>query len=338
MPGQIFLNPEIFNDKRDAMATAWNEALRLVQEDAKFTPVFEVTPEQKAFFKDTAYATNSLALKRTIVSRIATHDTSVSPTEEQEMETIRLLALVMEMIGPKHQDYPVVQKMSESVQAGNARGEIRAAPAAQAGVSQEPPADGALGPPPPEDVATQAAAAGGDVRHDYTETIKYALSVLPLNEGFLPVAEQRPEDTPRKDGSRPWTVGYGITELADGTRIKEGDTMDERTASTRAEEIMVKRLFPVAEKNVSGWFGLDPRLQAAMTDTAYNVGPRYFQDIPEGSPKMLKRFRKGEDPATVISEENKTWKRANGIVLPGLVSRRKYVDDVLIAPTRLPKK
>ena len=122
MPGVIKINPAVFEDKRDALAVAWNEALRLVMEDMKFNPVFEVTPEQKAFFKNTAYATNSLALKRTLVARIATLDTSVSPTPEQEQETLRLLGLVSEMLGAQHPDTAVVAKMAESVKAGGARG------------------------------------------------------------------------------------------------------------------------------------------------------------------------------------------------------------------------
>jgi GH24 family phage-related lysozyme (muramidase) len=331
MPGIIKVNPSAFEDKRDALAIAFNEALRLMQEDMKFTPVFEVTPEQKAFFKNTAYATDSQALKRTIISRIATHDTSVSPTPEQESETVRLLALVMELIGPKHPDFPTVQKMAESVKAGGARGEVRAAPAPEMPVEEGGAPMEQQG--VPEDVTTQAADAAGDVRAaapDYTDAIGYTLALLPKHEGFKATAEVRKVDKPRKDGSRPWTVGYGITELADGTRIKKGDTMDKRTSLTRAEEIIVKNLIPEAEKNVAGWSKLDPRLQASMLDTAYNVGPRYFQDIPKGSPKMLKRFRDGEDPATIIAEENATWNKSNGKVLQGLVDRRKSIKASLI--------
>jgi len=328
MPGIIKVNPSVFEDKRDALAVAFNEAIRLMQEDMKFTPVFEVTPQQKAFFKNTAYATDSQALKRTIISRIATHDTSVSPTPEQESETVRLLALVMELIGPKHPDFPVVQKMSESVQAGNARGEVRAAPAADPDKNPDTVSGST-----PETVATQAADAAGDVRAaapDYTDAIGYTLAMLKQTEGFDPVAAQHRVDKPNPDGSIPWTVGHGITQLADGTKIKAGDKMDQRTSLTHAEAIIVKNLIPVAEKNVAGWDKLDSRLQGAMLETAYNVGPRYFQDIPKGSPKMLARFRKGEEPATILAEENATWRKANGVILDGLVKRRALVKEKLI--------
>jgi GH24 family phage-related lysozyme (muramidase) len=331
MPGIIKVNPSVFEDKRDALAVAYNEAIRLMQEDMKFTPIFEVTPEQKAFFKNTAYATDSQALKRTIISRIATHDTSVSPTPEQESETVRLLALVMELIGPKHPDFPTVQKMAESVKAGGARGEVRAAPAPETPVEEGGAPMEQQG--VPETVATQAADAAGDVRAaapDYTDAIGYTLAMLKQTEGFDPVAAQHRVDKPNPDGSIPWTVGHGITQLADGTKIKAGDKMDQRTSLTRAEEIIVKNLIPEAEKNVAGWDKLDPRLQGAMLETAYNVGPRYFQDIPKGSPKMLARFRKGEEPATILAEENATWRKANGVILDGLVKRRALVKEKLI--------
>lgn len=56
MPGVIKINPDVMNDKRDALAVAWNEALRILMEDIGFTPEFQITPEQEEFFRGTAYA------------------------------------------------------------------------------------------------------------------------------------------------------------------------------------------------------------------------------------------------------------------------------------------
>jgi GH24 family phage-related lysozyme (muramidase) len=221
--------------------------------------------------------------------------------------------------------------MSESVKAGGARGEVRAAPAPETPVEEGGTPMEQQG--VPETVTTQAADAAGDVRvaaPDYTDAIGYTLTLLKQTEKFDPVAVQHRVDKPNPDGSIPWTVGHGITQLADGTMIKAGDKMDQRTSLTRAEEIIVKNLIPEAEKNVAGWSNLDPRLQGAMLETAYNVGPRYFQNIPKGSPRMLKRFRNGEEPATILAEENATWRKANGVILDGLVKRRALVKETLI--------
>lgn len=56
MPGQILINPDVMNDKRDALAVAWNEALRILMEDIGFEPEFDITLEQEEFFRGTAYA------------------------------------------------------------------------------------------------------------------------------------------------------------------------------------------------------------------------------------------------------------------------------------------
>lgn len=113
MPGVITINPSVFGDKRDAMAVAVNEALRLFIEDTKFVPKFEVTEEQRRLFRGTAYADDDGAMRRTITARVATFDTSVKPTPDQVSETRRLLGLVMEAIGERHQDFPLVQKIDE---------------------------------------------------------------------------------------------------------------------------------------------------------------------------------------------------------------------------------
>jgi hypothetical protein len=152
MPGEILINPDVFQDKRDALAVAWDEALRLAMEDMRFTPKFAVTAAQAKFFKGTAYATDPVALNRTIVARIATHDTSVTPTPEQEQETVQFLDRVYEMIGTAHPDAASVKKLRESVAAGGARGPVEAPiqPDPEEVPDIEPPA------PPVEQVAPEA--------------------------------------------------------------------------------------------------------------------------------------------------------------------------------------
>lgn len=138
MPGVIKINPEVFQDKRDANAVAINEALRLSMDDLGFEPKFAITPAQKKFFRGTAYASDESALRKTIVARIATHDTSVTPTPEQEAETVRLLDTVAEMLGSANPETKIVMAMRESVANGGARGATRPPPEAEP-VEQETP-------------------------------------------------------------------------------------------------------------------------------------------------------------------------------------------------------
>lgn len=101
---RIVINPQVFDDKRDALCVAFNEAFRIVMEDNGFEPVSEPTEKQRRFFADTAYADDELQLRRTILARIATLDTSVSdPTDEQLEETAEMLEMVLEVGAPQNE-------------------------------------------------------------------------------------------------------------------------------------------------------------------------------------------------------------------------------------------
>lgn len=101
---RIVINPQVFNDKRDALCVTFNEAFRVVMELNGFEPVSEPTEAQRKFFSDTAYADDELQLRRTILARIATLDTSVKdPTDEQLEETAEMLEMVMEVGAPQNE-------------------------------------------------------------------------------------------------------------------------------------------------------------------------------------------------------------------------------------------
>ena len=101
---RIVVNPSTFHNEKDAMCVAWNEALRIVMEETGFDPVSEPTDAQREFFADTAYADDELQLRRTILARICTFDTSVKdPTDEQIQEAIEFVSSVMEGGFPRNE-------------------------------------------------------------------------------------------------------------------------------------------------------------------------------------------------------------------------------------------
>lgn len=114
---RIVINPRVFGDRRDALCVAFNEAFRLVMEENAFEPVSEPTERQRRFFADTAYADDELQLRRTILARIATLDTSVSdPTDEQLEETAEMLEMVMEVGAPQNEwEQQAVQRLHDVV-------------------------------------------------------------------------------------------------------------------------------------------------------------------------------------------------------------------------------
>ena len=163
MPNRIVINPNVFKDQRDALAVAWNEGLRIWMELNKFDPQFEVTPAQRAFFADTAYAEDDIMLKRTIVARIITHDTSVGEiTPEQLAACEELLTAILQDGDTPDADKPMVEKLlgglpqpqNEAAESG--LGETEAAP-----------------------VPTAEAAAGGGSVKPYTTTPLNGPSLAP---------------------------------------------------------------------------------------------------------------------------------------------------------------
>ena len=89
---RIVINPTTFRNGKDALCVAFNERFRIWMEAEGFNPQSEPTEKQREFFNDTAYADDELMLRRTILARIATLDTSVKdPTDAQITETLEML-------------------------------------------------------------------------------------------------------------------------------------------------------------------------------------------------------------------------------------------------------
>ena len=101
---RIVINPSTFRNKKDALCVAFDEGFRLVMEYMGFDPVSEPTEEQRKFFAPTAYAKDEVQLRRTILARICTLDTSVKdPTDEQLQEAVEFLDAVMESGAPQNE-------------------------------------------------------------------------------------------------------------------------------------------------------------------------------------------------------------------------------------------
>ena len=98
MNPRIVINPSTFENEKDALCVAMNEGFRIIMELTGFDPLSEPTYRQREFFRKTAYANDENMLRRTIIARIATFDTSVKdPTDEQIEETIEFLESVLDV-------------------------------------------------------------------------------------------------------------------------------------------------------------------------------------------------------------------------------------------------
>jgi hypothetical protein len=241
MPGVIKINPAVFEDKRDAVAVSWNEGLRLTMSDIGFEPKFAITPAQKKFFRGTAYASDESALRKTIIARIATHDTSVTPTPEQEAETVRLLDTVAEMLGSANPETKVVIAMRESVANGGARGKTREVPTEEPAEPTEEPAEPTeeVPPEPPVEAEAQAADLAGDTREDPARDAV-------VNQAIR-AAFQAEDSGPNDVGDKGRAVGplqLWPIRVREANRIvgKETWTVDDRT-NTQLSRAMAKVFF-----------------------------------------------------------------------------------------------
>lgn len=120
---RIIINPTTFHNNKDAACVAWNESLRILMELNGFEPMAEPTDEQRRFFADTAYAEDELQLRRTILARIATFDTSVKdPTPEQVGETLEFLHTVLEIGAPQNEwEQQAVQRIIDMLEEASGR-------------------------------------------------------------------------------------------------------------------------------------------------------------------------------------------------------------------------
>lgn len=150
---RIVINPTTFRNSKDALCVAFNEGFRLWMEATGFEPQSEPTAAQRKFFSDTAYADDELQLRRTILARIATFDTSVKdPTDDQLAETASFLNAVLESDWCKNEwERNSVGKLARAVEA--------AVGAEPVGPRAEP-----VEPREPEPLRTRAAEDGGEAR------------------------------------------------------------------------------------------------------------------------------------------------------------------------------
>jgi hypothetical protein len=97
---KIILNPYSKNTPAEQQAVAKNEALRLFMDKTKFTPEFDLTDEQKEFFKGTAYANNASAARQTILARILTGDPSAKTVTPEQIKAAQELSAYIQQFAP----------------------------------------------------------------------------------------------------------------------------------------------------------------------------------------------------------------------------------------------
>jgi len=126
------------------------------------------------------------------------------------------------------------------------------------------------------------------------------------------------------DAKGVWTIGYGNTFYADGTPVKQGDTI------TRAE---AEQLFSEVLGQFAGNVADVVRVELnkcqfdALVSFTYNVG---IGNLKKST--LLKKVNADPEDETIRTEFNK-WVKSGGQTLPGLIKRRKDEADYYFGKT-----
>jgi len=147
------------------------------------------------------------------------------------------------------------------------------------------------------------------VSNDMTQKIKKF-------EGYLSRAYQ--------DVAGVWTIGYGNTYYADGSKVKQGDTI----SKSEAEDLFSKILDQFSSKVSSTITSQINQCQFdALVSFTYNVG---IASLKKST--LLKKVNANPDDESIRDEFMK-WTKAGGKVYNGLVKRRKDEADYYFGKT-----
>lgn len=111
-----------------------------------------------------------------------------------------------------------------------------------------------------------------------------------------------------------WTIGIGTTVYPNGQKVKEGDTCTKEQAYQYLQNDLL-----FTEKQVDSYTtdAINQNQFDALISFAYNVGVNALK-----TSTLLKKVNANTNDPT-IRDEFMRWVYGGGVVLPGLVNRRK---------------
>jgi lysozyme len=119
-----------------------------------------------------------------------------------------------------------------------------------------------------------------------------------------------------------WTIGIGTTVYPNGQKVKQGDVITKE----QAYEYLKSDLKSI-EKAIDAYTTdlVNQNQFDSLASFAYNLGTNALKNST-----LLKKVNINPNDATIRNEFNK-WVYANGVVLQGLVNRRKAEADLYFA-------
>lgn len=126
-----------------------------------------------------------------------------------------------------------------------------------------------------------------------------------------------------KDTGGIWTIGYGNTkDPFTGKRVVEGDKISKATALEWLKKDISQRVIAI-DKLIK--VPISANKKAALTSIAYNIGLGAFQR------SKLLRLLNAKSPVLDIADQFLVWNKVNGVVVRGLVNRRKLERELFLS-------
>jgi lysozyme len=120
-----------------------------------------------------------------------------------------------------------------------------------------------------------------------------------------------------------WTIGYGSTkDPFTGKKVKEGDKISKATALEWLKKDIEQRQLAI-DKLIK--VPISANKKAALTSLAYNIGLGAFQR------STLLRLLNAKAPVMDVADQFLVWNKVNGVVVRGLVNRRKLERELFLS-------
>lgn len=110
-----------------------------------------------------------------------------------------------------------------------------------------------------------------------------------------------------------WTIGFGTIQYANGTKVRQGDTITEEGAEAELKHYIDTQIIPTLESVVT--VELTQNQIDALASFIYNLGAGAFKKST-----LLKLINAGKFADAAL--EFQKWNRAGGKVVSGLTRRR----------------
>ena len=119
------------------------------------------------------------------------------------------------------------------------------------------------------------------------------------------------------------TIGYGNTHYSTGKPVKIGDIITKEQAKKEFSYHLGKKVLPKVEK-IEGWNDMNENQRSAIISFAYNVGENFYGHSEYKQITDALKNRRWDEIPRIMNLYNK----GGGVVLPGLIRRRKGEGDL----------